>query len=35
VTNLVNYEAMNHGFVNLFGLVDLAHDAVDLLAAEL
>jgi len=33
--SFVNYEAMNHGFVNLLGLVDRAHDAVDLLADDL
>ena len=32
---MANFEAMNHGFVNLLGLVDRAHDAADLLADDL
>lgn len=34
-TRLENYPAMNHGFVNLLGLVDRAHDAVDVMAKDL
>jgi acetyl esterase len=34
-TRLENYEAMNHGFVNLLGLVDRAHDAIDVIAGDL
>ncbi|MFB6172196.1 MAG: alpha/beta hydrolase [Haloarculaceae archaeon] len=31
----VNYEAMNHAFVNLLGIVDRAHDAIDHAATDL
>jgi acetyl esterase len=34
-TTVENYPAMNHGFVNLLGLVDRAGDAIDLLASDL
>lgn len=33
--NLVNFEAMNHGFVSLLGLVDRADDAIDVLVGDL
>lgn len=33
--NLVNFEAMNHGFVSLLGLVDPADDAVDRMVGDL
>lgn len=34
-TRLENYPAMNHGFVNLLGLVDRAHDSIDVIAGDL
>lgn len=33
--NLVNYSAMNHGFLSLLGIVDRADDAMDDLVADL
>jgi acetyl esterase len=32
---MANFDAMNHGFVNLLGLVGRAHDAADLIAEDL
>jgi len=34
-TTMANFEAMNHGFVNLLGVVDRAHDAADLAVEDL
>jgi acetyl esterase len=34
-TNLANFEAMNHGFVSLLGIVDRADDAMDVLVEDL